>query len=322
MPAQTHRFSVSTVTQGNRKFYTCTIPSDILSRCCFVTTREEDPKAGFQRLLDKKRAEEIAHYIDHGLGTIPSSIILSAQKEAKLKIVGKGKTMEFSETPHAFMILDGQHRVYGFSLAQSHLRVPVVIYNDLSRTEETRLFIDINSKQKGVSNELLLDIKQLAEYENNDEAIMREVFDLFSSENNSAFLGRFSASSSAKGKISRVTFNGALKPILAIFRGKETDDIYDMLNNYFSAFLKGLESLQLGETVYNAIVFKAVTGLFPSVASKAKDRFGPVYSVDNFYEVMEGMFTKIKPSKLSSPGTSYKALLDNFEQNIRSEFTL
>ena len=72
MTQKKHRFSISQVTQGKHKFYTCTIPSDVLARCCFVTTREDDPKIGFQRVLDKKRAEEIAKYIDSGFGTIPA----------------------------------------------------------------------------------------------------------------------------------------------------------------------------------------------------------------------------------------------------------
>ncbi|MCV5626054.1 DGQHR domain-containing protein, partial [Escherichia coli] len=87
--------------------------------------------------LDEKRAREIADYIDSGHGTIPSSIILSAQPEAEVQIVGKGRTMEFSVHPKAFLILDGQHRVYGFSLAKSAVRVPVVIYVGLSRKEES-----------------------------------------------------------------------------------------------------------------------------------------------------------------------------------------
>lgn len=102
--------------------------------------------------MDDKRAHQIAEYIDTGLGTIPSSIVLSAQPEAKLKIVGGGKTLEFQKTQKAFLILDGQHRVYGFSFAKTALRVPGVIYNGLSRRDESRLFIDINTKQRPVSS--------------------------------------------------------------------------------------------------------------------------------------------------------------------------
>ena len=35
------RYSVSLVTQGKRRFHTLTIPSDILAKTCFVSTREE-----------------------------------------------------------------------------------------------------------------------------------------------------------------------------------------------------------------------------------------------------------------------------------------
>src|SRR5207248_1145328 len=147
------------------RFYTLTAPSDILAKTCFVSTRYDDPKEGFQRLLDKNRAQQIADYIDEGFGSIPNSIVLSAQPEAELKVIGRGKTIEFKDTPKAFLILDGQHRVYGFALAKTTLRVPVVVYNDLSRKDESRLFIDINTKQRPVPNELLLDIKKLAEYE-------------------------------------------------------------------------------------------------------------------------------------------------------------
>ena len=182
MQSERLSFSASLVTQGNHRFYTLTIPSDVLARTCFVSTRDEDPKEGFQRLLDRKRALEIAAYIDHGLGTIPTSIILSAQEHAALEYVRKSKTIEFFDFEHAFLVLDGQHRVYGFAEAKASLRVPVVIYSGLSRTEESRLFIDINTKQRPVPNELLLDIKSLAEYENDEEERMRGLFDTFNTD--------------------------------------------------------------------------------------------------------------------------------------------
>lgn len=156
------RYSSSTITQNKYRFVTLTMPSSVLARTCFVISRDEDPILGFQRLLDKSRAQQIADYIDAGLGTIPTSIVLSAQENARFRVLGRGKTVEFYDVPKAFLILDGQHRVYGFSLAKSELRVPVVIYNGLSRRDELRLFIDINTKQKPVPNELLLDIRKLA----------------------------------------------------------------------------------------------------------------------------------------------------------------
>ncbi len=147
-------YAVSLVTQGSWRFYTLTMPSDVLAKCCYVSNRFEDPNEGFQRRLDTKRAKEIANYIDSGLGTIPNAVILSAQSEASFKVTGRGKTVRFELGSHAFLVLDGQHRVYGYSLAKTSLRVPVVIYNGLTREQEVKLFIDINTKQRPVSNEL------------------------------------------------------------------------------------------------------------------------------------------------------------------------
>jgi DGQHR domain-containing protein len=181
------RYSVSLVRQGNHTFYTLTLPSDVLARTCVVSTRKEDPKKGFQRVLDHRRAQDIANYIDQHQGSIPNSIVLSAQPAANLKVLGRGKTLEFEDTPGAFLILDGQHRVFGFALSKSEtpLRVPVVIYNNLSRTDESRLFIDINTKQRPVPSQLLLDIKQLAEIESEAETTLREIFDRFNDDLNS-----------------------------------------------------------------------------------------------------------------------------------------
>jgi DGQHR domain-containing protein len=185
------RFIHSLVIQGIHRFYSLTLYSDVLAKICFVTTREEDPSMGFQRVLDKKRAQEIADYIDSG-GTIPNSIVLSAQPDAELEIIRKGKIISFFERPKSFLVLDGQHRIYGFSLAKTKQRVPVVIYNNLTRQEESRLFIDINTKQRPVPNELLLDIKKLAERETDTEQLLREIFDLFNQSTNSPLLGLLS----------------------------------------------------------------------------------------------------------------------------------
>jgi DGQHR domain-containing protein len=150
-------FSAILVTQGQRRFYTLTMSSDLLAKTCFVVNRDENPIDGFQRLLDKNRAKQIADYIDAGFGTVPTSIVLSAQEVAHLAYNRTARTVSFEVNRKSFLILDGQHRVYGFALAKSELRVPVVIYNNLTRVEESRLFIDINTTQRPVPNELLLD---------------------------------------------------------------------------------------------------------------------------------------------------------------------
>jgi DGQHR domain-containing protein len=316
------RYSVSLVRQGKHSFYTLTMPSDVLARTCVVSTRKEDPKQGFQRTLDEKRAAEIAQYIDKGLGTIPNSIVLSAQPAAQLKIIGRGKTLEFSDAPGAFLILDGQHRVFGFSKARTPLRVPVVIYNGLSRTEESRLFIDINTKQRPVPSQLLLDIKQLADIEDSAEETLREIFDEFNENLNSAMSGLMAPFESAKNKITRVTFNSATKPLLELFAGRDTKEIYIILNNYLKSATELIGEKTSDPLIGRPVVFRAFIGLFPTIAQRVHDKFDSDYSSSNFSHFLTPIFSNLPLSKLESPGTSWVVLRDYLEKRLRNKAIL
>lgn len=316
------RYSVSLVTQGKHQFYTLTMPSDVLAATCVVTTRKEDPKLGFQRELDEKRAQEIAHYIDNNFGTIPTSIILSAQEEAKLKVVGRGKTLEFTKAPGAFLILDGQHRVYGFSKAKTALRVPVVIYNGLNRSEETRLFIDINTKQRPVPSQLLLDIKQLADIETESEQLLRDIFDLFHEQRDSALVGHMSPSETARNKISRVTFSHAVKPLLPAFAGRSAEEIYDILNAYISALLVEITKKTSAPVLSKPVVFRAFMALFKTFAQRVVDKHGSNFSSASFQEFVSPVFSNLPIKKLETPGTSWAALREYLEKRLRSKLVL
>lgn len=315
-------FSASLVTQGNHRFYTLTIPSDVLARTCFVSTRDEDPKEGFQRLLDRKRALEIAAYIDHGLGTIPTSIILSAQEHAALEYIRKSKTIEFLDFEHAFLVLDGQHRVYGFAEAKASLRVPVVIYSGLSRTEESRLFIDINTKQRPVPNELLLDIKSLAEYENDEEERMRGLFDTFNTDVGGPLYGLLSPAKQESGRISRVTFNGAIKPLLQSLGSLTAAESHNAISAYLSAVADGFSRHKAMSSLTRPTAFKAIMRLFPDVAVRVKDRYGSDYTKDNFADVLAPAFNRTVSSKLVNPGNSVQALYEHLKRCLEAGFQL
>jgi DGQHR domain-containing protein len=316
------RYSVSRVTQGKQVFYTLTMPSEVLARTCKVSTRKEDPSLGFQRELDVKRAAEIARYIDEGVGTIPNSIVLSAQSEADLRIVGRGKTLEFNDAPGVFLILDGQHRVYGFSKAEKSLRVPVVLYNGLTRKEESRLFIDINTKQRPVPTQLLLDIKQVAEIEDDSEIILRKIFDLFHERNGSALYGLTAPFETEKGKITRVTFNYAIRPLLEYFPDRTEAEIFDILNNYLLGIQFAIDGRFELSVVGRAVVFRALMGLFPAVAQRAQDRFDGEYSSANFSTIVSPIFPNVPKKKIESPGTSWTNLRDYLIERLQKKLVL
>ncbi len=316
------RYSVNLITQGKFKFYSFTIPSDVLAKTCFVSTRDEDNTVGFQRVLDKKRAEAIASYIDSGQGSIPTAIILSAQPDSEFKLVGQGKTITFKEHPKSFLVLDGQHRVFGFSLAETALRVPVVVYSGLSREDETRLFIDINTQQKPVPPELLLDIKNLANYENDKEALLRKVFNLIHSQKSNALYGLFSPHEKAKDKISRVTFNAGVGGIINSFGARSPGEIAEILSAYYLASIEALTKANPKGKFTHPIIFKALNGVFNNVAQRVKDKRGGKYSVEAFYEVVFPMLSRTKNSHLEKPGNSYREMMELFKSAITSDFSI
>ncbi|WP_114943502.1 DGQHR domain-containing protein [Microvirga calopogonii] len=319
---KTGSFTFSLVTQGKYRFYSLTMFSDILARTCFVSTRNEDPREGFQRVLDKSRAEQIASYIDNGEASIPSAIVLSAQPEAELTIKPGGRALTFRQHPKAFLILDGQHRVYGFSLAKSHLRVPVIIFNGLTRREETRLFIDINTKQRPVPNELLLDIKHLADIETSEETILRDVFDMFNAEPESVLRGLLSPNEKARGKLSRVSFNAGIKPILPLLAGRDAEELFSILNGYVTAFAAGLEDLRYRELLITPLGFKGIMAFFPEVASRVKDRFRSEYTSDNFADVLNDVFRNVTKQQLSSAKGSHKPIHEALSKALSKSFSL
>jgi len=301
---ETLSYTASLVTQGDHRFYTLTLPADILARTCFVVAREEDPEEGFQRMLNKERAQQIADYIDSGLGTIPTSIVLSAQDTADFKYNARSKSVSFKDFNKSFLVLDGQHRVYGFRLSKSNLRVPVVIYNELAKKTESRLFIDINTKQKPVPNELLLDIRKLADYQDDTETVLGEIFDIFDTEPGSPLIGKMTPSKRVKGKLSRVTFNAALKPHLKLFGEASSEQIYEPLAAYFGAFMRQNSARNTGIDITNPTAFRALSNVFPEVSQRVQDKHGREYVIEHFEVIFEEMLNNVKSSTLKNAGNN------------------
>lgn len=302
----TQNISVTLITQGEHKFYSATMEIDLVAATCSTNPREDDPLEGFQRTLDESRALSIAEYIRVG-GTIPSSIILSAQPESGLIYNSKNKTISFNEEHGAFLILDGQHRVYGFRKLMNEgvkYRVPVIIYNDLSPMQEARIFIDINTLQRPVPKELLLDIKRLAERESDNERMLDELFTNFEIEPGSYLFNKLSRIDKKKGKLSKVTFYDSMKPLLKEFHISNTDRLYEIMNSFFMAANDVAEASQfdLSEVITKATLFKILVAHSRAVITVISDN-----NPEDLYKISEhkkyltrslpGSFQEISSSK-------------------------
>jgi len=145
----------------------------------------------YQRLVSRSRLREIATYIDHG-GYFPNSVIVSIQtkRDKDLQFEPASPIEHDSSTNMGVLhlpkeyrstfIIDGQHRLYGYSHAKSgsHHTIPVVAFHNLPVEEQSKIFVDINHKQKSVPANLLRSIKADFDWnsDNASAAVMLQSF--------------------------------------------------------------------------------------------------------------------------------------------------
>jgi DNA sulfur modification protein DndB len=285
--------------QNDQRFYFTTIPKADIFPFCYVADRSEDPVKGFQRVLDFTRAKDIAKYLDESRGSIPTNVVLSAQAEAELHYDGKTKTLKFKRFPKSFLVLDGQHRLYGYGLTQKDHRIPVSIYEGLGKQEEVALFIDINTTQRGVPAALLLDIKQLAQRESAEETQLREMFDALATQPDSPLYGLTSASQSVRGRIARPTFNKAVQPLLRIqvMEQLSREKRLELFKNYLRALDQTLADPKL---IRIAAYLESFCAIFEEVLRLSREKYTN-YKLDSLVKVLQPV-NNIDLSRVSAGG--------------------
>jgi DNA sulfur modification protein DndB len=281
------KFNALECTQNNQTFLLTILPNDILKEVCFVSRRDEDPIKGFQRSLNESRARDIAKYLDNLNGVIPSALILSAQPNAKLNYDKKSSQIRFETHQNSFMVLDGQHRLYGLIKAEKTYQMPVIIFNDLNATKEVTLFIDINTTQKGVPTTLLLDIKNLSGRETKKEDLQRQLFDKLNTD--SVLAGLLSPAKSKVGKITRVSFNQATNELFenGFFHNKDIETIFRGVKNFLQAaeiVFKNSKSEKAKLT--NSILFRAIFAIFNEVVDKCLRNYSD-FKVESIVNILD-----------------------------------
>jgi DNA sulfur modification protein DndB len=212
-------FSALPISYNDITFYMTVIPAKILSDTSKVSRADEDKERGYQRLLDTKRAKDIAKYVNAG-NVIPGAIILSAQKEAKLQFDHENNRLTYYLAPNAFLVLDGQHRLYGTHQSEQDIPLAVCIFENLALEEEAQYFFDINSTQRSVSKTLQLELTKFIAKPASKDEVRQHLFKELSQQPISPLSGRMSPTKSIPGKLTHVSFKDAINPLLetALFK--------------------------------------------------------------------------------------------------------
>jgi DGQHR domain-containing protein len=152
---------------GNTTIFCLVMRVDRLLEVCTVSRKRTEDE-GYQRALNGQRISEISKNIQKGDGLIfPNSILINAQeirsKEVQIEDCPKAVKIDFPLGYATCRIIDGQHRLLGFTkLSQEEQKkffLPVIALKAYDPIKEMRTFIEINSKQQKINNNLILYLK-------------------------------------------------------------------------------------------------------------------------------------------------------------------
>lgn len=157
---------------GGEVFYSFVTTPRTLLKIAFVNHQafnHPDGRPAYQRMISSSRIREIGNYIKDG-GYFPTNIIVNFNNPLRfLPLSNKENTdpnIKFGwiELPKKFRsawIIDGQHRLYGYSkLDDKYLdqSLFVLSFEKMEAHKEADLFITINHKQKSVPKSLLVSL--------------------------------------------------------------------------------------------------------------------------------------------------------------------
>jgi DGQHR domain len=156
---------------GGKKFYSFVTTPRHLLKISYVNHRSlNDPEGAptYQRLVTKSRLKNIGEFIKKG-GYFPTNILINFTRNIRFDKIANDENSEIvfgmlylPEKYRSAWIIDGQHRLYGFSpIDDKYLdqNIVVLAFEKMRTEEEANLFVTINHEQKSVPKHLLDDLE-------------------------------------------------------------------------------------------------------------------------------------------------------------------
>lgn len=157
---------------GGQAFYSFVASPRYLLRIAFVNHQalnHPDGKPAYQRMISSKRIKEIGEYISGG-GYFPTNILINFVSSPRFEpLTTRDDTstdvrlgwLTLPQLYRSAWIIDGQHRLYGYSHLSNALldeNLFVLAFDRMNTRKEADLFITINHKQKSVPKGLLMSL--------------------------------------------------------------------------------------------------------------------------------------------------------------------
>ena len=152
---------------GGHTYYSFSLEPEKLLKISYVLHRNKaniNMMPTYQRLIKKSRLKSVHNFVENG-GYFPNSIVISIDankcnfERANTQVgstLSKVGILHLPKKYRSAFVIDGQHRLYGYTDSdyKKTNTIPVVAFLGLSRTEQVRIFMQINENQKAVSKDL------------------------------------------------------------------------------------------------------------------------------------------------------------------------
>lgn len=195
--------AIHTTLSGHSAYVFFIHPSQILPLSFVAHRKPNDPDVDktYQRMIKKSKLVEIQKYIKSG-GFFSNSIVVNINSDKCIfepDEDGSSQKGILTLPPYykSVWVIDGQHRLYSYSgleEANSDL-IPVTAFEQLSSDVQSKIFLDINSKQKKVDPNLLCAVESKSKIQSDDVkdwslALNTIIFEEMSKNPKSPFYGR------------------------------------------------------------------------------------------------------------------------------------
>jgi DGQHR domain-containing protein len=171
---------------GGFNCYTFSISPEYLLKISYVSHRSKGKASDvstYQRMLNKTRLKSIRRYIADD-GIFPTNIVVNLDKNRlqfeRIHQQSSGDLdagicgwLDIRPAYKSAWIIDGQHRLYAYSGQEraAKSRLSVLAFDGLAPSEQAKLFIDINAKQKSVKRSLLQELYAELHWDSEDPQI-------------------------------------------------------------------------------------------------------------------------------------------------------
>ena len=337
---------------GGHTYYSFSIEPEKLLKIGYVLHRNKaniNMMPTYQRLIKKSRLKSVLDFIENG-GYFPNSIVISIDTKknnfdrANKQVGSTLSSVGIFHLPKKYRsayIIDGQHRLYGYtnSKYKNTNTVPVVAFVNLSRSEQIKIFMQINENQKAVSKDLrnTLNADLLWDSDNKLEqlrALCSRISIYLGENRESPLFNKISIGEDKKiittqaieNAIKKSAFLGKVNKtkieVLGSFYNGDLDNAYERLKNYL---VKGFDYISINtlsewnkENEGMLLINKGIYGLI-LIFSDIVKYLNDIQTINSQKDPINKMFAEITP--FLDPIIVYINKLDeNSKNDLKSSY--